>query len=307
MAPLHLRLFGPLRAHCSETGSETVFSGRTAELLAYLGLFRSRRHARVRLAGVLWGDLTDRKARRCLSTTLWRLRSDLEVMLPAGAAVFHAGRHEVAFHPGTAVQLDVAAFEEATLPVAAGTPPATLEAAAAVERSLALYEADLLDGMFHDWVLRERRRLRGLRLSAFVALMRFHKERAELGDAIRWGQELLVAEPYNEAIVREMMRLHVTAGQRGLALELYERTTHVLEEELEEGPTDETRSLYARIRGGAAPRVHEPPAPPLSGLVRRLRTAARDLEAARSHVRRAVEEMEHGSNPRWPPRPGGPA
>jgi len=294
MAPLQLRLFGPLQAHRSDTGSEVAFAGRPAELLAYLALHRSRRHSRARLAGILWGDLNDQNARRCLSTTLWRLRSQLDALLPKGTSVFHAGRHELAFHPGTAIEIDVATFEAATLPVAAGNPPPNAEVAAAVEHGLGLYRSELLDGMFHDWILRERRRLRGLRLSALIALMRFHREREEPGQALRWGEELLREEPYNEAVIRELMSLHVRNGRRGLALELYASAVRVLAEDLDAEPMEETRALYERIRragAGGVPGAAEP-GPAFTGLARRLRTAAQDLDEARSHVRRAMEQVE---------------
>nr|HID13161.1 hypothetical protein [Anaerolineae bacterium] len=46
-------------------------------LLAYLITFRDRPHPRSALAGILWPDLLEEKARRRLSDTLWRLRRAL--------------------------------------------------------------------------------------------------------------------------------------------------------------------------------------------------------------------------------------
>ena len=47
---------------------------KSQSLLAYLASRRTEQHARERLMAMFWGDRPERKARRSLSTALWRIR-----------------------------------------------------------------------------------------------------------------------------------------------------------------------------------------------------------------------------------------
>ena len=52
-------------------------NSKCGELLIYLIIFRHQSHSREKLAHLFWGDMNERKARRCLSTALWRLKNQL--------------------------------------------------------------------------------------------------------------------------------------------------------------------------------------------------------------------------------------
>ncbi|MDX1395034.1 MAG: hypothetical protein R3195_11610 [Gemmatimonadota bacterium] len=47
-------------------------------LFAYLVLNRSTAHTREKLADTFWGEQSERSARKCLRTTIWRVRSVIE-------------------------------------------------------------------------------------------------------------------------------------------------------------------------------------------------------------------------------------
>jgi DNA-binding SARP family transcriptional activator len=293
MVSVELRLFGPPRAFNSELGVETRFPGRTGQLLAYLALFHQRAHSRGRLAGIFWGEQREESARRCLSTALWRVRERLARVLPDPEELLVSDRFQVAFRPGRRIRVDVHLFEEAVGTFAHGTPLSTLAEAQEVERGLALYKAELLDGYFDDWVLRERERLRWLRLNGLAALVHFHRERDDVPKAIDLAQELLRYDPAQEIVLREIMILHVRAGQRALALEQYRTTARALARELDTEPMEETVDLYERIREG---RYEHLPALPPDGAqgqrLWRLRRAAMDPEAPRTRTGRKLRKTK---------------
>ena len=83
MGTLRIWLFGALRLDHEDFEVDPALLHPAQGLLAYLLLNRERLHSREVLAGIFWGDRSDGKARRCLNTALWRLRSALE---PEGIA-----------------------------------------------------------------------------------------------------------------------------------------------------------------------------------------------------------------------------
>src|SRR5919108_5100270 len=111
---------------------------------------------------LLWGDHPDRQASQSLRQALFRFRRDLGGAAPA-----------LAIGPGTValarehVTVDAADFER----LAAGAD------AEGLERALALYRGDLLDGLGVDspeweaWRRAERERLHELAVEAFGKLL----------------------------------------------------------------------------------------------------------------------------------------
>ena len=81
MGTLRMWLFGALRLDHEDFAIDLAAVHPVQGLLAYLLLHRERVHSREALAGIFWGSRSDDKARRCLNTAVWRLRSALE---PAG-------------------------------------------------------------------------------------------------------------------------------------------------------------------------------------------------------------------------------
>jgi len=239
-----IRLFGrPLFPGAD--GNSTLLGARETELIAYLCLNR-RRHARTVLAGVLWPTSDERGARRSLNTALWRLRRTLEsVGVDPRGVIGEDGTGDLHFEADGLWDLDVHRFELAADGLMAREPiePSKVDRIAA---GLALHRADLLEGYYQGWVVTERERLRLRYINGQARLMRYHCERNPLR-AIELGEAILRFDPLREAVHRELMILHVTLGQRSLALRQYERCRQVLIEELGVGPTEATRVLHGQI------------------------------------------------------------
>ncbi len=252
-------LFGA-PALTDHVGRRTPIGRRETQLLAYLALHRDRPHPRHVLASVLWPDLPEGRARKSLSTTLWRLRRDFEergierehFLLRTGSTTV-----ELVVHRPEA--LDVATFEAALDPLQPGDlqDPVRLRA---TEAAVALYRGDLLEGFYEEWVVLHRERLRLAYLNALGALMAHHRH-ADPARAVGHGEAILRADPLRESVHRALMRLHVDLGQRARALRQYEACREILRDELGVSPMEETRALHGRILRGEPAEAPSPRTP----------------------------------------------
>jgi len=244
MTQLHIHLFGEMQAIQSD-GQTLRLPPSTQSLFAYLILFHGRSHSRELLTSLFWEDLPFKNARRCLSTTLWRLRKGL----PDGIdclAISETGN--VRFARSDSQWIDILSFEEKAhhgLRLSLGEMDAA--DATVLEEAISLYRGNLLDGYYDEWVLQERERLHLLYLRTLSRLMRYYGERNELSKGILHGQRLLTVDPLREQIHRDLMRLYMKKGERSLAIQQYETCRHVLVNELGIAPMPETQALHKQL------------------------------------------------------------
>jgi len=272
-------------------------------LLAYLVLHRDRAHPREVVAGLFWGDSTERHARNALSTALWRLRRVLEPDgVPKGAYLLANGSDEIAFNRASDHWLDVAELEQQASRALA-RPVLSLEQPdlEALEQTLVLYTGDLLPAIYDDWVLVERERLRRIYLNSLAHLMRGREYREEYGQALSAARRILDLDPLREEIHRAVMRLHAAQGQRALAVRQYERCRQVLEQELGVSPMPETQALLAKIvrSPGRQPASDNAPVEtPYAYAIAELQQARREFAQAQQRLQRAISLVENLSSSR---------
>jgi DNA-binding SARP family transcriptional activator/predicted ATPase len=238
---LDLTLFGNLDIRLDGVPVTDFKSSKSQALLCYLAV-TGQPHTRPVLAGLLWGDMPEDKARMNLSQSLSTLRRYFGEHLITS-------RQMVTFNRDTNYWLDVEAFKT----YAAEGSVETLEKAAQ------FYRGEFLDGFFvrnapefENWALIERARLRELALRTLQTLAVYHAERGETGwaAAIDYTTRLLTLEPWQEEAHRELMRLLALSGKRSAALVQYERCCQILIQELGVEPGEETIALYECIRDG---------------------------------------------------------
>lgn len=242
MAMVEIRLLGGFAL--TVAGSPVDLPGqKDRALLAFLAAEPDRLHRRERLAGLLWGESTDARARDSLKHALGRLRR----ALGAGAAMLEAGREAVCARPA-AYWLDIAEFE--TL---AGS-----DEQAVLDQALALWGGDLLEGLtvdepgFDEW--RAGRAAR-LRQSVDDASMRYLTLVAESHDsekAIAAARRALRLDPQSERACRLLMRGLEAAGDRVQAMTAYHDFAKRLRAALDVAPDAETTRLFQAIRAGGA-------------------------------------------------------
>jgi len=237
-------------------------SSKSRALLGYLAV-TGEPHTRSALAGLLWGDMPEDRARMNLSQALTTLRRFFGEHLMIN-------RQTVAFKRDRNYWLDVESFESRVTgsPMEADIP--------SLKEAVQIYREDFLDGFyvrkapeFEIWVLAQRTRLRELALQALHILAVHHSAQGEAGwtAAIDYTSRLLSLEPWQEEAQRLMMRLLALTGRRSAALVQYERCRQILTEELGVEPGEETNALYEHIRDEEYPPSR-----------RRLEFTAREME-----------------------------
>ncbi|MBN1812529.1 MAG: tetratricopeptide repeat protein [Anaerolineae bacterium] len=247
---LHIRLFGSLVLAWGDEALSPPSSATARSLLAYLAFHHERAIPRDRLVGLFWPERPDARARRALSQALWQARSALG---PA-ADRLAAEREAIVLEWRDGDWLDVAEFER----LAGGSALRSLIAA------VDLYRADFLEGIYDDWALLERERLRELFLQVLERLIALHKQQGRCEQALAYAQRLAAADPLREEAHRELMQLYHLLGRSQAALEQFVVLRDLLARELGARPTPATVALYQEIAAGlaAVDAPHLPVAPP---------------------------------------------
>src|SRR4051794_22709256 len=241
---VRLRLIGQMEAWTVNSESVLPPGRKTRALLAIVVLSAPRPVLRSRLAELLWSRRPEEQARASLRQEIHRL---LEVLAPAGQEILAISRDSLALRPGT-VWVDV----EEVLRATTASPGAL-----ALLDSELLEELDGVDPAFDVWLHGERERLRDRARNVAEALL---NEQVAPEQLIPVAQQLLAIDRAHEGAWRALMRAHAERGERGMAIQAYDRGRAVLADMLDAVPSPETQALLAEIRSGKA--VRPPPSFP---------------------------------------------
>ncbi len=247
---LEIRLFGSGQAYYGEQAIPGFPRQQHGRLLCYLLLNRRYPHDRERLAAIFWGEQVTSISRSYLRNALWRLRQALAAANIPVERYLDISDESVSFLPSDDCWLDVEAFEQAVrLCEQVPGHELTEQQAVDLEAAVGLYSGDLLDGMYDDWCLYDRERLRLMFLGLLDRLMIYHEYRGHYESSLAYGQRILERQPTHEAVHCRMMRLFWLMGNHGEALAQYKRCAQVLREELGIDPMSESRLLYHNMLG----------------------------------------------------------
>lgn len=239
MAVTELKLLGGFELRLASGEVVDLLGQKDRALLAILALPAGTAHSRDKLASLLWSDRGDQQARDSLKHSLTKLRQCLRAAAPSSIV---ADRLSAKLEPA-AVTIDVADFERL---VRDGTP-------ATLERAIALYRGELLDGIgirdpaFEEWLLVERQRLRHLLEEAMTRQMSQSIADGARERAAAAARRLLSLDPLREDAYRALMQMHADRGETAQALKLYETLRDRLHGELGVKPAAETTQLYDAI------------------------------------------------------------
>lgn len=259
---VRLRLIGQMEAW-TVTSENVLPAGRkTRALLAAIALSAPRPALRGRLAELLWSRRPEEQARASLRQEIHRL---LETLSVAKSEILIVTRDHLTLRPG-AVWVDVEEVMRATT-----SQPA----------SLSLLDGDLLEDLdgidptFDAWLNAERERLRDRARNVAEALLR---EQVEPEATIPAAQRLLQIDRAHEGAWRALMRAHAARGERGMAIQAYDRCRAVLADLLDAAPSVETQRLLTEIRGPSGSRMPLRPPQPVPAPV--VASAAEEPEEA---------------------------
>lgn len=235
---VRLRLIGQMAAWTLTSESVLPTGRKTRALLAILALSLPRSVLRGRLAEMLWSRRPEEQARASLRQEIHRL---LEALEPVGGQILAISRDHLSLRPGT-VWVDV----EEVLRASTGQPSA-----------LSLLDAELLEDLdgvdpsFDAWLASERERLRDRARGLAESLL---AEKTDPIEVIPAAQQLLGIDRSHEGAWRALMKAYAARGERGMAIQAYERCRAVLADQLDAQPSEETQRLLNEIRS-AGPAV----------------------------------------------------
>ena len=245
---VRLRLTGHMDAWTVSNESVLPTGRKTRALLAAVALSAPRPASRGRLAELLWSRRPEEQARASLRQEIQLL---LKALAPAKTEILHVTRDQLSLTQGvTWVDVD-------EIMRTANHRPAALSL---LDGEL-LEDLDGIDPAFDMWLTAERERLRDRARSMAEALLR---EQSDPGTVISAARRLLQIDRAHEEAWRALMRAHAGQGERGMAIQAYDRCRAVLAEMLDAAPSAETQTLLNEIRGPSSKRLpSRPPRPVL--------------------------------------------
>jgi DNA-binding SARP family transcriptional activator/predicted ATPase len=237
-------------------------SDKARALLAYLVAEDDRPHPRHQLAGLLWPDFPDDKARRNLSQALYNLRQTLGDHPPAqsgktASALFGTADQCLGLKAGILGRVDLAIFRSGAAGCPEHRPAPTLDCPACRQGAAAAagaYQGPFLAGLsldgasiFDEWLVVERERLQRAALTLLNDLAAWHRRQGRLDPAVAYARRAVELDPLWEPAQRQLMHALWLAGRRAEALAQYDACRRLLWDELGVGPDEQTHKLQRRI------------------------------------------------------------
>jgi DNA-binding SARP family transcriptional activator len=241
---LLLQTFGGLTL--SDATTHTPIGAPRRKPLALLALVAEGRHRGVErewIMAMLWPELTEARARRALSQTLYALRRELsaDVLLDNPRLVLDPTR----------IAVDASAFEELARPG---------RGARELERAVAAYTGPFLDGVAFDGCIEFDQWASGVR-AAYArayqgALRELARLAAEHGDqtvAIAWLERMTREFPLDSDAASALAAAYAACGRSGQAASLLRSHMATLESELGVNPPAAIVAVAERLRAEAPP------------------------------------------------------
>lgn len=224
--------------------------GRQGRLVfAYLVAERARTVSRDELTDSLWPQGLPAAFEVALSSIVSKLRAMFaELGLERETVVAGSRGYRLALPADSWIDIEDA-LESVHLAEAllkSGNPRAAYGPAVVASSIL---RRPFLTGEDGSWVQSQREALRKNLLRSLDCLAQIHSETGEVALALRAAEEAVDLEPLREAGYRRLMLVHQMAGNRAVALQVFEQLKTVLRAELNTEPGPEVRRLFETIRG----------------------------------------------------------
>lgn len=257
-----------------------VDTRKAIALIVYLAI-ESQPRSRDAIAGLLWPDHDQTRARAALRRTLSVLNKALDGHYLA------IERERLSLVGTEGPWVDTREFHRLLALRRTHEHPEKEVCAACLDplrQAVTLYRDDFLTGFtlrdsvtFEEWQLEQRQSLRDELGTALAALTRAYILVGDLSEALTTARRWLSLDPLNEQASRFLMRLYDWTGQRAAALRQYDVCAQTLERELGTAPLAVTTRLFEAIR------AHRAPGPPDAVILQpaleesRQQAVARDL------------------------------
>jgi predicted ATPase/DNA-binding SARP family transcriptional activator/tetratricopeptide (TPR) repeat protein len=267
MVKLELLLLGAPQIYVNGQVVTDFNTRKDQALLIYLAVTGTV-HSRETLAGLLWSDLPEEKARRNLRHALSHLQKVIGLH-------WLETDHGVALTQNHPWSVDVQWLRSAGTMLTTSLPTAPSGAITLVQETLnqllPLYRGEFLQGFylraaeqFEEWVLAQREELRLLFLRRLERLATHCLTLGMAEQGLAATHRLLQVEPWSEPAYCLQMQLLAQSGRRTEALAQYEICCKVLAAELAVAPMSETTALYQQIKAENDKPLFPPKTKPVS-------------------------------------------
>ena len=215
---------------------------RKAEaLIGYLALSPSPVQGREQIAGLLWSEMDEGRARGSLRQILTSFRSTLFVR---GFDGISADRHGVSLD-ATAIELDV---QSALVSIDAGRPDDSLFTRGRIAESI-MTGYDNVDPAFHSWLVEQRQHVAGQMVRGLEEQLANNVYDSR--QIKRLAEALSLVDPAHEGASQCLMRCYADAGDLAGALAIYKKLWDLLADEYDTEPSDQTQELVAALKSGS--------------------------------------------------------
>ena len=218
---------------------QLVLGPSEARLLACLAIHYPAVVQRARVAGILWPDSSEERARANLSTARWRLSLALSRQgLPSG--VVRSSKDFVGLE-AQLCEIDLDDFRRNS-----SSSAVAIASAAGLQRAVecaGLYKGDLLEDWDVEWCRLEREDLRRRYLDTLRALGEVFEQRGRFDLALMYMRRAAEADPLNEIAQRNLIRLLHKSGNRAAAVAQLNLFARLCRSELGIEPDTETLAL----------------------------------------------------------------
>ncbi|HYF64804.1 MAG TPA: BTAD domain-containing putative transcriptional regulator [Herpetosiphonaceae bacterium] len=229
---LNIYLFDNLRITIDSDAIELIAPPKTIPLLAHILLERTKPIKRSALAFTLWPDVAEHSARANLRRHLYHLQHALPVRKKPWLLI---DSDTVQWNNDSEFRLDIDDFMD-------------LYADNKNEEAVAVYTGDLLGNIREDSIEPARNHFRALYIQILNRLVFELEAKGEYHRSIDRIHEILAINPFREDMVRRLMLLQYTIGDRSQALVTFEQFVSFLRSKLDVDPMPDTTTIYTAIK-----------------------------------------------------------
>ncbi len=244
-------------------GRMVMSSAKARAMFAHLALSPNMEQTRERLAGLLWGDTTDRKARASLRGALLAVR---EALGAEADRVLSATNQTVSINSGS---LEVDVLEIGNWLRAGQVPEVLLQHADICDRILGGIPID--DDAFTEWLTVFRQTTQENWMRSLRDILQNQDDPGLRADAATAMRNL---DPLHEEASRFLMEHAAGRGDTAGALKIYNQLYERLGDEYDMEPAEETQALVERIKLGDIERIAPAPRVPVRAPVTAIRRDA---------------------------------
>jgi DNA-binding SARP family transcriptional activator len=221
------RLSTGLRSHDLPTSATRV--------IAFLAL-RPVAHQRSHVAGQLWPDVTEQRARANLRNAVWKANTAVDGLVEGDTETIRLCEN---------VEVDIALLQAAARELLGRSGP--------IDGSISphIFAEEMLLGWDDDWALFERERIKQLCLHALEALSVMHLEAGAPAAAIDAALFAVRLEPLRESAHRAISRAHLEEGNMAQAVRQFKTYREILNRELGLLPSAGYHELLGMCTPGA--------------------------------------------------------